>query len=180
MIQVIRINRITGKFDFLDADGKKVVLDSEWEGLEREEADVLLERFRQGYQHGASGCYIARIECDSTASHLKLTNFLTFDLDDDGFSFAKELPLVDAATYALPWTEHDKFETTVAFLDYEAYTFKWLANPLGETPFTNNFAEASKCCEVDEDVNEILTASVRYALRDQPAWVVEVFVRYRK
>lgn len=170
MTQVLRVNRFTGEFVFLDKDGRVIDTNDSAGLIDSDDADVLIERIRQGYQHITAGCYVIRLEGVGLydTGYFEFTELITFDLDDDGYPAPTYTQLVSRESFEHPTADHSKILTSNAFIDYNNHFLAWMGNPLSSYPYVYDPTKAIRVCDIDDDVAILLEVGGRYIMRDKP------------
>lgn len=170
MTQVLRVNRFTGEFVFLDKDGRVIDTIESAGFIDSDDADVLIERIRQGYQYITAGNYVIRLECVGSydTGYFEFTELVTFGVDDDGYSIPKHTQLVSRESFEHPTADHSKILTSNAFIDYNNQRVAWMDNPLADNPYVYDPTKAIRVCDVDDDVAILLEVGGRFIMRDKP------------
>ncbi len=167
MTQVLCVSRFSGSYEFLDKEGR--VIDTEHSSglISSEDADVLIERIRQGYQYVVPGCYILRLEGVGLydTGYFEFTELITFDSDDDGYPIPRHTQLVTQDTFDSPYMDHNRILTSNAFIDYTEKTVKWMGNALAADPYVYDPADAIRVCDVDDDVAILLSVGARFLMK---------------
>jgi len=170
MTQVLRVSKFSGEYEFLDKEGQIISPETGSGLISSEDADVLLERIRQGYQYIPGGYYILRLEDVGgfTDGYFEFTEMITFDHDDDGYPIPRHTQLVTQGIFDTPFTDHSEIVTANAFIDYAERFVRWMGNPLSSDPYVYDPANATKVCDIDDDVAVLLTVGGRYLMRGKP------------
>ncbi|ABY63229.1 hypothetical protein ST201phi2-1p405 [Pseudomonas phage 201phi2-1] len=169
MTQVLRVGKFSGKYEFLDKEAQVISPETGSGLISSEDADVLLERIRQGYQYIPGGHYILRLEdVGGMDGYFEFTEMITFDTDDDGYAIPRHTQLVTQAAFDAPFSDHNQILTANAFIDYAERVIRWMNNPIGFDQYVYDPAQAVKACDIDDDVAVLMTVGARYLMRDKP------------
>lgn len=180
MSQVLVVSKLDGKYNLLNMDGQVIDPKVESTGLPSADAEVLMERIRQGYQYISPGSYVLRMDLageNFDDTYLEFTEMVTFDLDDDGYPVPKHERFVTQNEYDVPTTDHSVVMTRIAFIDYESMVVKWMDNPMAEMPFVFNPNQAVAGSEYNDDTAALLTIGARHLLRGEPVHVSKIITR---
>lgn len=181
MTQVLKVGQFGGKYEFLDKDGRVIDTTNDSGIISSEDADVLLERIRQGYQYISAGSYILRLEMAGAqydTSYFEFTEMITFDYDDDGYPVPQHTRLVTQEEFDSPFSNHDRILTSNAFIDYEAQQVTWMGNALADEPYVCDPDKAVRVCDVNDDAAILLTVGGRYLMREKPVHCSLIPVRF--
>lgn len=170
MTQVLRVNRFTGEFVFLDKDGRVIDTNDSAGLIDSDDADVLIERIRQGYQYISTGNYVIRLESVGLydTGYFEFTELVTFGVDDDGYSVPKHTQLVSRESFEHPTADHSKILTGNAFIDYKNHRVAWMDNPLADNPYVYDPIKVDWVCDVDDDIAILLEVGGRFLMRGKP------------
>lgn len=181
MTQVLCVSKYDGKYEFLDKEGRFIDLTNEAGIISGEDADILLERIRQGYQQIPVGHYVLRLELlgeDYVGSHFEFTEMITFDLDDDGYQIPKCRTLVSQLGCESTVADLMDIEVASAFIDYEARIVTWMDNPFADNPEVFNPSKAAVCQYVNTDMVNLMEICGTYLMKDKPVHCARIQTRF--
>lgn len=179
MSQVLRVNAITGKYTFLDKEGKEVGKDfNAWPLPSKVDADVLMERIRQGYIQIHPSHYIVRLEL-TEIDLLEITELVTSETDFDGYPDPATHKLLTFNSQRGDPESYANASSRMAFIDLNSKCIQWLDNPLAEDMFKNDPLKVPATKWTADEPNDILTIATRYVMKGKPPSVTAIPVIFK-
>ncbi len=184
MSQVLRVGTYDGKYEFLNKEGRASGEEHSMHPMDSRDADVLMERIRQGYVYVPGGYYVIRLELSGFGENdnFEIVELITFDTDDDGYHVpVTHKVITDHVWDAIMITGGGTPEgpsIQMAIFDYEAKTLRYVGDIFAETVTVSDPLEASRAQWSDEGRIDILNHAVRIIMEGQPVHVAAVPVYF--
>lgn len=185
MSQVLRVGTYNGKYDFLNKDGRVSGEEYSMQPMDPRDADVLMERIRQGYVYVPGGYYVIRLELSGYTpdDNFEIVDLITFNTDDDGY----HVPVTHKVITNHVW---DAIMATgggdtpasptiqMAVFDYEAKTLRYVGDIFAETVTVSDPLVASRAQWSDSARIDILNNAIQIVMEGQPVHVMAVPVYF--
>lgn len=183
MSHILSVNQFNGDYVFIGKDGREYAQDCSLSPLSKEDADVAMERIRQGYTYVCAGRYIVRLEQNVTQGpQFEITEIITFDYDDDGYSIPVPHKLLSSKQYnqwlrTYPQDGRGK-QGRYAYIDFEAKNLRYMGNPLAVDP-TVPYVDDSPLADPDHTTrNSIMSIAARDYMYMKPEHVALIEIIY--
>lgn len=182
MTHILRVGKNTGNYVFIGKDGREYAEDCTLAPLTQEDADVTMERIRQGYIHVKAGCYIVRLEHNLTQGpRYEITEVITFDYDDDGYAVPRQLGLLSAKANnaRLRTSESEAIKSiSYAYIDLERKNLVYLGNPLADNPTVTYIDDTPRTDHTHTTKNSIMSIAARDYMFMKPDHVALITLIY--